>query len=631
MNPTPTAQPNKQLWRALFNLTVFSAYFYAFMEWLFFITKPSSLSLLTPVDTALVLLVTGGIVVLALLLGLLLFFLPARLGRKSTWSMRLPGIAALIPALMLAVTALILVDNFTYTLFNFGIVSTTGPWRALYALGFGIVLWWTFRFARRTIQKDVKRDASLLALGLLAVSTVAVLLTGLSRDKGLGTFNTRYWDASRDLPNIIILGSDGLSATSMSAYGYSHETTPFLSSIMVDSLVAENAFPNASSTTASTASVLTGKEPATVGVYRYPDILKGQDSFEHLPGILKQYGYKTVEIGTPYYVDAEKLNLLDGFDVANNQSLNQPALGLLRTVLGNTPSTYFTWTVLERAGERLLHIFFIKEMQDPLAEVTDPSTRMDDEQRVDQIIDLLDQADRPVFIFSHLMDTHGPKFSSSEHTAESDSSTGSTVDWDRGLYEEAIRSFDSHVEKIYTHLEATGQLDNTLLVIYTDHGFRYAVNQRIPIVIHFPHDENAGTRKNNVQIIDIPLTLVDYLNIPNPAWMSGHSMLQGEAPKYREIISIIAGSPRKIAPPFYQIKTVQVIVCQKWYTLNVQENVWKSGNIYQHTTQCEEDLLPSEAEVHQKILDYLAKYGYDVSSLQQGNPFTQYYRTYADN
>jgi hypothetical protein len=50
--------------------------------------------------------------------------------------------------------------------------------------------------------------------------------------------------------------------------------------------------------------------------------------------------------------------------------------------------------------------------------------------------------------------------------------------------------------------------------------------------------------------------------------------------------------------------------------LNVQENTWSSGNIYQHTSQCEKDLLPPDAEVRQQILDYLEKYGYDISSLQ---------------
>lgn len=604
------------LWGTLFNLTTLSTYFYAFMEWLFFVTKPSSLSILSPLEAAVVLAVTAGIVALPLLGVLLILFLPAWLVKHSKWTERLQRVASIVPAMVLSITALVMLDNFTYTVFKFGIVTTIGQWRALYAVGFGVVLWWAFRYVQRTISRNSNKAISFLAFGLLAVSTGAILATSFSQEAGPSTFSTRYRESSTYRPNIIILGSDGLSASYLSAYGYSHQTTPFLSRIAATSLLAENAFPNASSTTASTTSVLTGKEPANVGVYRYPDILEGRDSFEHLPGILKQYGYATVEIGTPYYVDAGKLNLLDGFDVVNNQSLNLPALGLLRSVLGNTPSTYFIWTIQQRAAERLLHIFFIETMRDPLAEVSDPSARMTDEQRVDQIIGLLDQTDRPVFIFAHLMDTHGPNFSSREGASSSELSIDADKPWNTEHYEASIRNFDSHLGKIYTHLAQTGQLDNTILVIYTDHGFRYAVNQRIPVIIHFPQNTFTVRRENNVQVIDIPATLLDYLGIPNPTWMTGTSLLKGEPAAEREIISVVAGSPRKIAPPFYQIKSLQVIVCHKWYALNVQENTWTSGSIYRHTSKCEDDLLPSEAEVRQKILDYLKDHGYDISSVQ---------------
>jgi len=39
----------------------------------------------------------------------------------------------LIPTLLFTSTVLLLVDNFTYTVFRFGIVSTTGVWRGIYA------------------------------------------------------------------------------------------------------------------------------------------------------------------------------------------------------------------------------------------------------------------------------------------------------------------------------------------------------------------------------------------------------------------------------------------------------------------------------------------------------------------
>jgi len=422
--------------------------------------------------------------------------------------------------------------------------------------------------------------------------------------------------SSVERPNILILGGDGLNASLLSAYGNTEDITPFLAQLAKTSLVAENAFPNASSTTASTTSALTGKEPADMGVYRYPDILADEDSFEHLPSILKHQGYKTVEIGTSYYVDAQELNLLDGFDIVNSEAFEQPWLNVIRYVLGNSPSTYFVQMVVERAEERLLHIFFIKEMDNPFEQVNNPHARMTDTERTDQIIQLLEDSNHPVFVFSHFMDTHGPHFSS-ENATLSKESNDEEDGWDVERYKESIRSFDNHLQRIYTYLAESGKLDNTIIVIYTDHAFQYVVNRRIPIMIRFPQGEHAGTRKNNIQIIDIPVTLLDYLGITQPEWMTGESFLRNEPPATRKIISITAGSPKKIDPPFYQIKIVQIIVCQRWYALNVQDKTWKSGNINGHTNTCDLTLLPADGQIKQTMLDYLEEHGYDISSLQQ--------------
>ena len=614
MTQNTTAPQNKirHNWKALFQLTVFSAYFYAFMEWVFFATKPSSLSILAPAESVIVLVVAGGTVALSLIISLVLLSIPAWLVKSPAWRKRLHILRYIPVTLMLSVTALILVDNFTYTVFKFGIVSTWGVWGAIYTLGFGIIFWRMMRFAKRTTRRSGK-IASILSLSLLAVSAAGFAAVRLSGNMSPGNSDPRD-PSSEKYPNIIVLGSDGLSANYLSVYGSSQDTTPFLSELVKTSLVAENAFPNVSSTTGSITSVLTGKAPITIKVFRYPDILSGEDSFEHLPGILKKEGYRTVEIGTPYYVDAQRLNLMDGFDIVNNRSLDLPALDVLRTVLGNSPSMYFIQTILDRAGERLLHIFFIREMRNPLAEVNDHGNRMTDGQRVDQIIDQLDHADRPVFILAHLMDTHGPAFSSQKHVI-SGAITGEE-EWDENLYKDSILTFDGHVRKIYEYLKQSGKLEDTILVIYTDHGFKYAVNHRIPIIIHFPRDSYMGARVNNVQIVDIPVTLLDYLGLPKPEWMTGISMLGEEPPADRGIIGIVASSPKKIAPPFHQIKTMQLIVCQKWYALNVQENTWSSGSVKGHTAKCDEDLLPSDDDARQTILEYLRKYNYDIGSLQ---------------
>jgi arylsulfatase A-like enzyme len=599
---TNSTKPTQNL-SLFFNLTVLAAYFHAFMEWLFFVTQSSSLSTLSLFEKGKALFVTGGVFAFLLLVGLLILAIPAQ-----KWK-----ILGYVPAaLILSITALVMLDNFTYTVFKFGIVSTIGAWRIIYTAVFILIFYWMFRFVQR---QKLWKSASFLSLGLLAVSTVGILSIYSSLAPYMSGLNSNASGSSSERPNILILGSDGLSASYLSAYGFTEDTTPFLTEMMKTSLVAENAFPNASSTTASTTSALTGKEPADVDVYRYPDILSKEDSFEHLPGILKHMGYKTVEIGTTYYVDAKKLNLQDGFDIVNNVSFENPLLDALQPVLGNSSSAFFIQTVFERASDRLLHIFFIKEMENPFQQVNNPNARMTDDERVDQIINLLETSDKPVFVFSHFMNTHGPLFSSGGKMPAEDGSD-KEEEWDIELYKEAIRSFDSNLKEIYTYLEESGKLDNTIIVVYTDHGYRYVINQRIPLIMHFPNADHAGPIKNNVQIIDMPATLLDYIHVDQPEWMSGTSLLNGEPPAMREIISTTAGSPKKIKPPFYQIKTVQIIVCQKWYSLNVQENTWKTGLIKGHTAPCETTLLPPDDQIRQTILDYLEMHDYDITSLQ---------------
>ncbi len=597
-----TKTPNNQ--NALFfNLTVLAAYFHALMEWIFFVTQSSSLSTLSWFEKLKVFFVTGGALSIIPLLLLIVLIIPAQKWKPLGY---LPA------AFMLSIAVLILLDNFTYTLFNFGIVSTNGIWRILYIAVLAAIFYWVFGFTRR--QKLWKRTSYLTSL-LLAVTALSVFSIYTARNSALDGYNFDPLLNSSSRPNIIIVGGDGLSDRYLSAFGFSEETTPFIEELMKSSLVAENAYPNSSSTTGSTTSAMTGREPAEVKVYRYPDILSDEDAFKHLPGILKQAGYRTVEIGAPSYVDARKVNIANGFDIINGQSYENPILNALQPALGNSPSTYFIQIVAERISQRILHILFIQDMENPFEAVNNPNARMTDAERKDQIISLLEESDKPLFVFSHFMNTHGPLFGSDDKSSTTESPDPED-EWDVERYKEAIRNFDGHIREIYTYLEQSGRLDNTILVVYTDHGYRYVVNSRIPIIIRFPNGEHAGPLKNNAQIIDIPVTILDYLGAERPDWMTGTSLIDGEPPATREIISITAGSPKKIKPPFYQIKSVQVIVCQKWYVLNVQDIEWKTGEIVGHTAPCDPSLLPPEDQIRQKMVDYLEHYEYDVTVLR---------------
>jgi len=612
---------HSKIWKNLFIQTIIASFFYVLMEWLFFVTKESALSKLTPWNALMVLLATAGVVILlnsfilAVLMGV--GFLTQRLRGQEI----MLALAQFIPAVTLSVTVLILVDNFSYTLFKFGVVSTQGVWRLVYALGFSLMLgyvWWRGWKAAHARSKqggNLRRWSAGLAIVLATTSVTALIYGVVSSREYYGQLLETYGMPAARKPNIILIGGDGLSNSHLSVYGYERDTTPFLRQLAGSSLVANNHFTNASSTTASTTTILTGREPIKVDVMRYPDILEGEDAYNHLPGILKQYGYTTIEVGVPKWVDARAVNLLNGFDSVNGQPLDQPLLNTLRRYLGDSQVPYFLWTIAQRASARIQHIFFIQEMENPIEAVMDSKARMSAQERVDMLLSNLDQSNQPVYMIAHFMDTHGPEFSFQNQVY----SKGDMKDnpWNVDFYDDAITGFDGYVEQIYNHLEERDMLDNTILIIYSDHGLKYVTNVQIPLIMHFPKGEFAEVLNHNSANVDIPATLLDYMGLPKPDWMDGISLISDDLPAGRAIYSIIGGSPKKVVAPFYQIKTVQTIVCQRWYQLNVQQNQWKFGTFPDYASECDVEQVPTDKEIHELIIQYLSQHGYEVDSLDQ--------------
>ena len=140
-------------WRKLLNMTIFSAYFYASMEWLFFITKPSALSILALPDSLLVLLASGGFFTLLMVAVFIIASIPFWLVNNLSWKLRLLATVYIVPAFVLTITALIMFDNFTYTVFKFGIVSTDTWQRGLYVIGLAFILWRFIRYSMKFTQK----------------------------------------------------------------------------------------------------------------------------------------------------------------------------------------------------------------------------------------------------------------------------------------------------------------------------------------------------------------------------------------------------------------------------------------------------------------------------------------------
>jgi hypothetical protein len=623
-------------WGRLFIQAILAAFAYAFMEWLFYATMPSFMDAM-PLGAKLEIFLITGLVLaggaLAVLIPLrILGWIPGPTKRRRLF-LRL---GAVLPALTAAALSLLLIDNFTYTVFRFGIVKSTGVLRAGYSLLVAVLLLLWYRQVLRYARVPAGRRRSSFLAGTASILAVAMLIASL----GVGTarilaaagISGESGILSPRRPHIVLITAEGLDSKYMSLYGYSRDTTPNLIHLAETGLLAENDYTNAAHTTGSLTSMLSGKYPADTRVLYTPNILQGEDTAEHLPGILHRAGYTNVQIAFPYYVDAYNVNMQEAFDEVNGRSLAEGDISRTARMLHWEDVGYFLPRLWERISDRLLHIFFIREMPDPYREVlqsVDPNTldKSTDPARLENLMDTLLEAEGPVFAHVHLMDTHGPRFFPRKRVF----SAGMTQDrdWMQPFYDDAMLDFDAYIGGLAADLENAGLWEDTVLVVTSDHADQWRSDDRIPLLFHFPGGEYAGRIRNNTQSLDIAPTLLDYLGMEQPTWMPGQSLLAGEPPAMRPIFSAgVVGVDCRPPdwwctidatlshPPFYHFGSIQVIVCQEMDTLNMLNGRFLRKIIHSHTAPCPMDELPGAKEGRRLIIEHLRANGFDVSSLE---------------
>ncbi|HEX9012912.1 MAG TPA: sulfatase-like hydrolase/transferase [Anaerolineaceae bacterium] len=614
LSPSPVNRKRK--WLAcgrLILLTIWSIYLFIFIEWLFYATKPSFMDLM-PLGARLEILFVSGLV--PVLISLPLLAVLCALSFVPWWSPYWKTIlltGGVLPAFFLAAAALMLVDNFTYTVFKFGIISTQGFERGLYGLVFLLILIGSLRWVIRILaRQDRKRRVSramraqLVGCAVLLVPSFFMVANAYGSGRTTAAIPVTSTNASR--PNILLIGSDSMNADRMSLYGYGRDTTPFLKTLVPQSLLAENNFPNANETAGSLISLFTGKLPTATRVLYPPDILQGGDTFQHLPGILKSKGYYNAEISVDYYGDMTVMNLQDGFDQVNGHSTAAPTSPIYTLVRRFVPdnSNYFLNSIAGGLSDRLGQIYYLRTMTDPYAEVTQPNTDMNDQPRVDAVLNLFQTVQQPLFIHVYMMGTH-------------------LNGYDK--YDDAVQAFDGYMKQVVDGLAKLGKLDQTIIIFYTDNGFGDVSNTRIPLMIRFPNGAHAGTLTHNTQNLDIGPTVLDYLGIKQPAWMGGSSLLKGEPPANRPIFSAAPNylmgnaanelqlDPSKIYPPFYQFGTVGMVVCQKWYGVDTGKLAWQEGDVAGYTNPCGAGSLPTDSQAQQMILNHMKSTGFDIRAL----------------
>jgi hypothetical protein len=356
-----------RLWRENITNIFLSVLALIGMEWLFIITKPSFLSL-SPFQEKLAALAVSVIIVDAFLI---LLSIPIVLIGSVFSQNKKVGIflITIIPAILYTCLGLLLVDNFTYTLFKVGVVNTAGVGKIAYILGVIFLFVYSSKSLFLGIEKvltkwETKRlTKPLLILNIsMIVFCCAIVFSSIINTPSFGYINVTNQEKATQ-PNIILITADGVNASHLNVYGYERQTTPFLSSMKKRLIISKDHFTNSGNTSGSITSMLTSKLPTTTRVLYPPDILRGTDTMEHLPAVLRSKGYYAAQFSVQHFVDAIELNFQNGFSEVNGVPVISKGLVTRLNQRIPTNSKLFLQQVEGRLLDRLGHVFFIKEME----------------------------------------------------------------------------------------------------------------------------------------------------------------------------------------------------------------------------------------------------------------------------
>lgn len=619
-----------RLWRENIINIFFSVFALIGMEWLFIITKPSFLSFSSLNEKLAVLpmsviFLTAALVILSAPLALIA--VAANKNKKIS-----ALLISIIPAFIFACLGLLLIDNFTYTLFKIGIVSSSGVGRVSYLLGFVFLFGLFLRTIQTHTHKILTREWQPKSRWIPIVFTIfTIILSGLIVlpflfDSSSLSTNSLTNINGGSLPNIILLTPDGVNASNMSVYGYERQTTPFLDSMKDNLVISDNHFTNSANTGGSITSIFTSKLPTTTRVLYPPDLLRGADTIEHLPAILREHGYYVAQFGVQHFVDAVVLNFQNGFNEVNGATIESKGLAYRISHKFPSNSKLFLQEVESRLVDRLGHIFIIKDMENTYVQITQTQKGFSDLDKINQTVSLINDHKESVFVHVHLMGTHGSKFYPTTTKFSEGIDRATQEPWDQDLYDDAIVDFDAGVANLYNSLKEIDELDKTLLIITSDHGQGYITDKRLPFVIFMPNSLPIQFLKKSTQNIDIAPTILNLLNIPKPTWMQGFSLFETLK---KQVLTFSTGTGRtKVVeglwsidtqysnPPFYQFDFVAAIDCNKIYKLNLEWLVWTQDFLTDYIGSCSDDDYITLTEVREAIIQQLKKDGFKFDEAQ---------------
>lgn len=369
-----------------------------------------------------------------------------------------------------------------------------------------------------------------VAAVFLAVLAVGAALWFILRDQG----DTGY---RRPGCNVILISLDTLRADRLGCYGYEKNTSPAIDRFAEKALLFENSFSNASWTLPSHMSLMTSMYPKQHGV-RDQDSRLSRDK-KTLAEALRDEGYRTAAFTAGYLVSAV-FGFDRGFEVymeEYNTKKENPDHGWR---LKHVAKNLMFW-LEENKDEKFFLFVHCYDTHEPFI----AHTYMEKfEEDYDGRLDFLNN--RAAFNAS-------PEYKKYKEYVEGYFNINifyreiinkgriemrePDIGHIRALYDNEVRYVDYYFGKLMDELTSMGLMDNTVIIVWSDHGQELLERGRIqhggslhdeiigvPLIVYIP-GMDGGRTAALAQGIDIAPTILDILGIQSPPGFMGVPLL----------------------------------------------------------------------------------------------------------
>ncbi len=384
---------------------------------------------------------------------------------------------------------------------------------------------------------NIRNRALLLVLAIAAASVAVTLLLVWSTGKEPAVLKTAPATTTQQgpavpeparvvrnggLPNVLLVVFDTTRAQQMGAWGYPLDTTPNLDRLAAAGVRFDNFYSNSSWTRPGFASIFSGRYARSVGIYeeRFDRL---PDDVLILPEYLKERGYRTLGV-----TSNPNTNALFGF--AQGYDAYQDSLA--------------NWRWMKKGKKSKTEGHAVGDGKTPHETATSVNER---------VLGLLDEqvvhlSKQPFFMHLVYMEPHTPRYPPQRHlTALKAQAAAMQPPLQRSQdvieYDAELRFADEAFGELLDNLTKRGLMDNTLLVVVSDHGEGLDANPeypgsalhghyltesltRVPLILKHSDLPSGHVVGSMASTIDLFPTLADYLGAPlEPDAVDGRSLI----------------------------------------------------------------------------------------------------------